>query len=166
MTKKKKILLAVVGTALVAGAISVMYISNQIKKLTNFKISLNRAKIKSFTREKVDIDLFLNFINKSELRITLEGQRYDVFINGVYMTTISNDSVNILEPNDKSILSLNVNFNPSELKQKLPLPLIELITNFRQQKIRVDFTFKVKLGMFTIRVPYSYEGTLKEWATA
>ena len=161
LTKKQKTAIWTgVGLALLGGGIFLYY---QIKRLLNYSISLNNVKIKSFSMSKVELDVFLNFINKSDLRIELVEQTYDIFINGAFITTVANTSTNILEPNSKNNLSFKVMFDPREIKRRLPVPLIDLITNFRNQKIRVDFTFKVKFGPFTLPIPYSFEGTPAEW---
>ena len=161
LSKKQK-----TGIWLAAGALLIgtgIYLYSQMKRLLKYNISFKRAKIKSFSQNKVDIDLYLNFINKSELKIELMRQKYDVFINGAYITTIKNDSRNVLEPESTNTLSLAIVFNPMELKNRLPISLLELITGFKNQKIRVDFTFYVKFGPFTIPIAYSFEGKPSEW---
>jgi LEA14-like dessication related protein len=151
-----------VGLALIGGGIFLYY---QIKRLLNYSISMNKVKINSFSMDKVELDVFLNFVNKSDLHIELVSQTYDVFLNGAFITKIANDSPNTLAPNSNNVLSFKVLFDPKEVKRRLPVSLIDLVTNFRNQKIRVDFTFRVKFGPFTLPIPYSFEGTPAEWKT-
>jgi len=161
MTKgTKKALWLGVGALLVGTGVYVFF---QVKKLLKYSISLNKTEIKSFSKNKVDLDLYLNFVNKSDLKIELVKQKYDLYLNGAYITTIRNDSPNLLEPHSTNILSLAVKFNPMQLKSRLPISLLQLVTNFKKQKIRVDFTFYVKFGPFTIPIPYSFEGLPSQW---
>jgi LEA14-like dessication related protein len=161
LTKKQK-----TGIWLGVGAVLLgtgIYLYSQVKRLMNYSISFNTMKIKTFNLNKVDLDLYLNFTNKSDLDIELVRQKYKLFINGAYITTIKNNSPNVLKPNSSNILSLAVVFDPRTLKERLPIPLFELITSFKKQKIRVDFTFYVKFGPFTLPIPYSFEGKPSQW---
>jgi hypothetical protein len=53
----------------------------------NYTIGLKRVKINKLSLAGFDIDLFLNFENKSDLKFTIEKQKYAVYVNGVLERT-------------------------------------------------------------------------------
>jgi LEA14-like dessication related protein len=118
--------------------------------------------MKKLTLQEVDLNLFLNFKNKSNIKINILSQDYKVYINEKEVVKASNSVNQIILPKTESILGVNVNFKPNKLIDTIS----GLATNFAlaPQKviIKVKIDIKVKLWLFTIAIPYEYVVTLSD----
>jgi LEA14-like dessication related protein len=134
----------------------------QYKRLTDSCINLNKIVMKKLTLQEVDLNLFLNFKNKSNIKIDILSQDYKVYINEKEVVKASNSVNQIILPKTESILGVNVNFKPNKLIDTIS----GLATNFAlaPQKviIKVKIDIKVKLWLFTIAIPYEYVVTLSD----
>ena len=105
--EKKYLVAGLIGLVTITGA--TLYL--QYQKLMNYTIGLKRVKINKLSLAGFDIDLFLNFENKSDLKFTIEKQKYAVYVNGVYLTTMVNDLPNEILPKSVNVLGMNMKEN-------------------------------------------------------
>jgi LEA14-like dessication related protein len=156
MTGKQKtyLIAAILGTISIFAAGAYL----QIKKMTNNVIGFNKVKIKKISLNLIDFDLFLNYTNNSDIKFTLRKQTYDLFINNIYITTISNSVDNVINKNSVSVIGVNVAFNPKDVYKKLDL---NLLSDPSKIMIKLDMKIKVKVGFISVTIPYIYEDTLK-----
>jgi LEA14-like dessication related protein len=146
--------------AVILGTISIFAAGAylQIKKMTNNVIGFNKIQIKKISLNLIDFDLFLNYTNNSDIKFTLRKQTYDLFINNVYITTISNSMDNVIGKNSVSVIGMNVAFNPKDVWKKLNL---NLLSDTSKIMIKLDMKMKVKVGFISVTIPYVYEDSLK-----
>jgi len=156
MTGKQKtyLIAAILGTISIFAAGAYL----QIKKMTNNVIGFNKVQIKKISLNLIDFDLFLNYTNNSDIKFTLRKQTYDLFINNIYITTISNSVDNVINKNSVSVIGVNVAFNPKDVYKKLDL---NLLSDPSKIMIKLDMKIKVKVGFISVTIPYIYEDTLK-----
>jgi len=156
MTGKQKtyLIAAILGTISIFAAGAYL----QIKKMTNNVIGFNKVQIKKISLNLIDFDLFLNYTNNSDIKFTLRKQTYDLFINNIYITTISNSVDNVINKNSVSVIGVNVAFNPKDVYKKLDL---NLLSDTSKIMIKLDMKIKVKVGFISVTIPYIYEDTLK-----
>jgi LEA14-like dessication related protein len=155
--EKKYVVAGLIGLVTITGA--TLYL--QYQKLMNYTISLKRVKINKISLAGFDIDLFLNFENKSNLKFTIEKQKYDIYINNIYLTTLQNDKPNVVLPNSVSVLGMNLKEDSKDVVGKLKSLITALAT---KDKVMVKFVtkMKVKFGFITLSFPpFTYEDTLK-----
>lgn len=156
--KTKKIVIAsVIGAVSIAGALAYL----QYKKLMNYVIKVNKVLVKKISMNLIDIDLYLNFTNKSDIAFTIVGQKYDIYLNNVFVTKIENKAPNEISAKGTSVIGLNVSFNPKEVSRKLGPQALTILSDTSKLRIKIDMKLKVKLWFFTVNIPYTYEDTLK-----
>lgn len=157
-THKKYIIAG--GIAVVSIAASAAYL--QYKKLMNYCIGFKSVKIKTLTEQKVDFDVFMNMRNNSNVKIEIESQEYNVYLNDKFVTKASNAITQTIAPESLSVVGVNVQFNPKEVFSILKLNFRDLLLNRDKIRIKIDVKLKVKLWFFTVNIPYVYETNLKE----
>lgn len=158
MKIEKKYLIAA-GIGVVSITAGLVYL--QYKKLMNYCIGFKSIKVNKLTGDNVDINVFLSFENKSDLKIEIENQEYDVYLNDSIITKAKNSATQTIQPKSVSAIGVNVKFNPTKSGQKL----LDTILGMGKFVIRVDIKLKIKLWFFTVNVPYQYVTTLKELMT-
>ena len=156
MTGKQKtyLIAGILGTISIFAAAAYL----QVKKMTNNVIGFNKIQIKKISLNLIDFDLFLNYTNNSDIKFTLRKQTYDLYINNVYITTISNNMDNVIGKNSVSVIGMNVAFNPKDVWKKLNL---NLLSDTSKIMIKLDMKIKVKVGFISVTIPYIYEDSLK-----
>ena len=128
----------------------------------NYALGFNRAFVKLLTLDKADIDLFLNFTNKSDIKLNVVGQDYKVNINGLKIMDITNNNVMTIEPMATSILQFNIVFSPKKLFSIIKGNLMDILTNQENVKVVIEIKLKVKLGPVTVPIKMNYATNLKE----
>lgn len=155
--QKKHIIAGLIGLVTISGA--TLYL--QYKRLMNYTIGLNRLKINKLSLQGLNLDIFLNFNNKSTLKFTIEKQKYDVFVNNVYLTTLENNLPNNIAPNSTSVIGVNIDVD----RKLIALRLRDAILTFANTDktiVKIVTKLKVKYGIFSISFPpYTYQDTLK-----
>ncbi len=164
LTPKTKKYLIAGGLGLISIALAGAYL--QYKKLMDYVLTFKSVKVKKFTKDIIDIDVFLNFQNKSNIEFNIKSQKYDVYVNGVFITKIENASPTTIKSETTSILPLNVVLKPSEIISKVGgAKGLFAMANPDTMKIKIDMKLQVQLWFFTINIPYTYEDTLKNMIT-
>lgn len=158
---KKWIIAGVIGTVTIAGALAYL----QYKKIMNYAIRFKGVKIKSISATLFNFDLFLFFHNKSDVKFTITKQAYSVYMNGSFVTKISNISSILIAPKAETVIGLNVQFNPKDVLKVLNKNAIDLVTQPDKIKLTIDMKLGVSLYGIPINIPYKYETTLKEMTT-
>lgn len=152
---------------LVAGAIGIVSLTAafaylQYKKIMNYAITLKSIKVKKVALNIIDFDIFLNFLNKSDLLFTIENQTYNIYINNVFVTKIENLNPVTIQKTSSSIIPLNISINPQQVLDKLGKNAINLLIEASKINLKVDVKLKVKLFGIKVSIPYLYETTLKQ----
>ena len=157
MLKKKYVIAGLIGLVTITGA--TLYL--QYQKLMNYTIGLKRVKINKVSLAGINLDLFLNFTNKSNLKFTIERQKYDVYVNNVYLTTLQNDKPNEILPNSVSVIGMNIDIDRKIIASRLKDALLTF-ANTDKTMIKLVTTMKVKYGFVKVSFPpFTYENTLK-----
>ena len=143
-----------IGIGLGLLSIGALYVRRLIKRIQNFGVSLNNVKVKTFNKEKLNFDVILNYKNNSELTINLVSQKYDVYINDVYVTTMTNDNENVLKAKAISPLQFSVNLNLPEIDSKIRTSYAKMILEPKNVPVKFVMKFKARVGF--LRLPYTY----------
>lgn len=158
MKIEKKHIIAV-GLGVVSVALAGAYL--QYKRLMNYCISIAGIKPNKISKDFADIDLSLNFQNKSNVKIDILSQEYSVYVSDKFITKASNLKPQSILPVSTSVIAVNIKFNPTQAGQNI----LAAILAMGNTVIRVEIKLKVKLWMFTINIPYSYITSIKELLT-
>jgi LEA14-like dessication related protein len=160
LTKNQKYTFLGLGVAVLGGM--AFYISRIAKRLQDFTLDFKKIKVKRFTKERLQFDVYFDYTNKSEININLASQEYDVYIDGVYITTMTNYKENVLKAKSKSSLGFSVDLDLPKLDSKIRASYFDMITNPKEIAIRIDMKFKARIGIFKVPYRYVWNTNLKE----
>ena len=152
--------LIVGGLGVISVALAMGYL--QYRKLMNYTVKLGGVKFKSISTKVFNFDLFIKFTNNSAINFVISEQEYNVYLNGKFVTKITNkDDVTVL-PKATNSIPVNINFNPTEVLNLLGKNFTNILLHPEAIAIKVDGKLKVKLYGFTKAIPFVYESNLKE----
>ena len=160
LTKNQKYTLLGLGVAVLGGM--AFYVSRIAKRLEDFKLDFKKIKVNRFTKERLQFDVYFDYTNKSEININLASQEYDVYIEGVYITTMTNYKENVLKAKSTSPLGFSVDLDLPKLDSKIRTSYFDMITNPKEVAIRIDMKFKARVGIFKVPYKYIWNTNLKE----
>jgi len=156
-TQKNYLIAGAIGIVTLAGAL--VYL--QYQKLMQYVITFRSVRIKSITPTLFSFDIFLNFENKSNLSFKISSQSYDVYVNDVFVTRLSNSAETSIAANSVSPMGLNISFNPQQAWKKLGLNALTALKNRDGIIVKIDMKMRVKIGPIGINIPYVYQDSLK-----
>ena len=157
--KNRKALYWIGGTVAVLGVLGTLaYI--QYKKFMKYCMKPSRAKINRISLNSLNFDIWFNFKNTSDVNFTLLGQKYKVYMNGVYITTLSNAAENVVPKGQVSEIGLNVELNPKQVAKDIGLNVFQFIKDWKEIDVKIDMKMRVKVFGIPLTVPYVYEDTL------
>ncbi len=156
--EKKHYIAGAIGLVTISGAL--LYL--QYKKLMDYCLSFKGLTLKKLSLKDSEIDIFLNFKNKSAIKVNVISQDYIAYINNVKVATFSNKKEFVIEPKTTSILPLNVKFQPIKLVNSLKSLTTDFLLKPETIYLKVACDIKVKLWLFTISIPYEYVTTVKD----
>ena len=160
LTKNQKYTLWGLGIAFLGG--TAYYISRVAKRLQDFSLDFKKIRVTKFTKEKLQFEVYFDYTNNSEININLASQEYDVYINGVFITTMSNYKENVLKAKSKSPLGFNVDLDLPKIDEKIRASYFDMVTNPKNVIIRIDMKFKARIGIFKVPYKYVWNTNLKE----
>lgn len=148
-------------TAGIVGYFSYKWIAKQLIKMEDYELYFQKLVIKKFTKNEAVMDIFMKFTNRSNLSVTLSEQEYDIYANGVFLTTVVNKAPNTIKANSTSSVGARISFNPAEIIAKGILNPVELLTSPKKLKIKTVMKYKIRVLAFSIPIPeIIYEDTL------
>lgn len=152
------IIAAAIGVVTIAGA----FIYLEYEKLKQYCLSVKSIKLNSFNITGIDIDLILNFVNKSKFALTLFSQEYLVYMNDSFVTKISNAIPQNIKPLSTSQLTVKLQFNPQTALSVLQANISNILNKSSAVNIKITMNVKVGIGIFKFNIISDYLTTLKE----
>lgn len=162
MTTGKKIIIGSVVTASVAGLVFLgLWLKKQYDKLQKNVTGFKSFRIVNLTPKQFAFEMVMTYFNNMDADVVLVDQEYDVFLNDVYATTLTNRQKTVLKSGKTSDIPLTIAFDPTNLLKSQVVNAASLLTDFKQMRVRIDMRVKVKLGILAIPISYSYEDSMK-----
>lgn len=158
ITKKQLIWGGVIGVL----GVTAIWLTKQIKKIQDYTLTFKKIKVNKFSKDTLDFNVYYDYTNNSDIDINLSQQEYDVYVNGVFITTLTNYAENVLKAKSTSQLGFNVLLNLPELDKKLRVSYFSMVAQPKEVKIDVVMRWKVRLGFIKIPVKYTWKTDLKE----
>jgi LEA14-like dessication related protein len=158
MTPRTKKLLAFTG-ALVLGT-TVFFIVRQYRKLMQYRIGVKGFKIRQLSASNVLFDLYLTFNNDSDIGFTIKNQQYEVYMNGKYISKISNTKYVNVNPKATNIIPVAVTLNPTQISRAVGKNWVGLLLQPQQVTISIKMTLNVSLWGVGIPIKNTYTTTL------
>jgi LEA14-like dessication related protein len=150
------------GSVIALLGVTAIWLKKQIKKIQNFKLTFKKLQVNKFDIKTLDFNVMYDYTNNSDIDINLSSQEYDLYINGVYLNTMTNFAENVLKANSVSPLGFNAKFDLLELDKKLQVSYFKMVTAPKDVKLKIVMRWKVRVGFLKIPVKYTWETDLKE----
>lgn len=157
----------VAGATITAG----YFLYRSIMKAIYWELEPKKFQMIKADLQDIQFKIWCSIKNPSDLKVTLTKQEYDIYINGVFITTLKGFENQIIYPEAFSVIELDVNLKTQELKDKLKsltgnslVQGFDLLTNWRSQKLRLVSKISLKYGILpSIPIEVDYEDTFKGW---
>jgi LEA14-like dessication related protein len=156
--ERKYLIATLIGAISLTGA----YMYLQVKKILNYTLNFVGARNVSISATGVTADFVYEYQNKANIDVTLATQEYEIFINGVYFTTLRNDNPTLLKGGQNSSIVVKMDLNYKELGKVLKTNYLTLVALPQNVKILTKMKWKAKYGIFKVPITYDWEVTLKE----
>lgn len=151
---------------IIAGVASVFILGgllySEYRKIMNYCISFSKVHFNKATLDNIDIDIFMNFKNQSNIQIDIVGMTSNVFLNDAFVTTVSNKVTQVIKAESTSVIGFNIQFNPTAVYKVLKLNITDLLAHRENIIIKIDMKMKVKLWLIEVNIPYTYQNNLKD----
>lgn len=157
-TSKKYLIAGVIAMVTITGALAYL----QYKKLMNYIIKVKTAVVKTITANLLDLDLTLDFENKSNISFEIKSQEYEVYIDNKFISKINNIKPVFIKAKSNSDIFVNIKVNPTKVGTRFKLEDLGKLLDLQNVKIKIIGKMKVKLYAFTINIPFNFETTIKE----
>lgn len=157
-TAKKYLIAGVIAMVTITGALAYL----QYKKLMNYIIKVKTAVVKTITANLLDLDLTLDFENKSNISFEIKSQEYDIYIDNKFISKINNIKPVFIKAKSHSDIFVNIKANPTKVGSKFKLEDLGKLLDLQNVKLKIIGKMKVKVYAFTVNIPFNYETTIKE----
>jgi len=156
-TNKRLWIAGLIGLVTITGA----YLYFQVNKILTYTLKFKGVKNAKLEDGGVSFTMWYIYRNTADISITLTDQKYDVFINNQYLTTLGNFVPNTLVGGVDSNIEINAKITKADFK-KLKFNYADLFLSPKSPEIKTIMKWKVKYGIFNIPITYAYTITLKE----
>lgn len=137
------------------------YMYNQVSKVLSYTLNFVGLREVKFDKSGVSFKILYEYTNKANISVTISQQEYEVYINGQYLTTLSNFAPNILEGGKVSTIDINVSLTPEDFK-KVKLNWVQVLLEPKSVEIKTIMKWKIKYGIVKFPVTYPYILNLKQ----
>lgn len=152
MFKNKKVWYYIGGGVVALGILA--YI--QYRRLMDFELSFNSFKLNKLDKNEIDANLYFNFLNKSSLSVDVVSQKYDIYINDIYITTAENQINNIVKPKGTSVVGVNVKVKDWTKLISSQSNLLNILSSLSNLNMKVVEKIHVKVLGIPYTVNYTY----------
>lgn len=136
----------------------------QFYRLKNFDLTIAGIDKLMVAMSRITFDVYLNFVNKSDLQIAMAYQTYEVYINNKLVTTLTSKDAQVIAPKGRTTLKFSVDLSPADLIKKLGASSLTNLLTFKQQVLKIDAKLGLKFLFSTIPVHTVIEDKIVNWA--
>lgn len=142
-------------------SISGAYLYSEVSKVLSYTLKFVGLREVKFDKSGVSFKILYEYTNKANISITIAQQEYEVYINGQYLTTLSNFAPNVLDGGKTNTIEINVNLTPEDFK-KVKLNWVQVLLDPKSVEIKTIMKWKIKYGFVKFPVTYPYILNLKQ----
>jgi LEA14-like dessication related protein len=114
----------------------------------------------NIAKEDVTLEIFLKVYNASNVEAKITEIFLDVMMNGTKVGSINESSEFTIMPTQTTEVSYKFSFNPSLVIKNI-VNILTLTVALKDVVIVADGYMKVKSGLLSTTVPFTYQNTLK-----
>jgi LEA14-like dessication related protein len=136
------------------------YYKKQIDFVKDIQYTVSGLKIVNIAKEDVTLEIFLKVYNASNVEAKVTEIFLDVMMNGTKVGAINESSEFTIMPTQTTEVSYKFSFNPSLVIKNI-VNILTLTVALKDVVIVADGYMKVKSGLLSTTVPFTYQNTLK-----
>lgn len=139
------------------------YGARQFYLLYKATFKVVRTKIKAISSGQISLVVFAEIDSKSDVSAVVNGQHYDVFLNNELVSRIDAIERIHINSNGKTIIPININFNPSAVIKTGVANLANLLLDRSKVVIEIKGYLSMKVGIVELKnYPVNIKYTLQE----
>jgi LEA14-like dessication related protein len=127
-----------------------LYVNQQIKLLKDSCWAIIGVIIRKLSLESVELTLLLKLMNRSDLAITVGKQKYLIYVNDMYVATVSKEQGFAWASQSTKTLPLDIVFNPQELLKTGVQNIVALLGDKTKFKITIKGIITAKSGIISV----------------
>ena len=136
----------------------------QYKLYEQSEFDFLRAKINKITFKGVTITMFFTFNNRTDVNFSVEGQRYDIYLNGKFYKTLSNPNIIEIPSKETAVIPITVDIEYGDVSRVLFQNISEIARNWKKLVMGVNghLTINVEGKVLQLKdFPIEYEDSLE-----
>jgi len=153
----------IAGVVGVTGA-TAMWVYGQYKKLMKNVTAFKSMKLNVLKLDRIQMDVVVDYTNKMDIDVVLADQKYDIYLDGYYATTLKNPEKMVLKANATTPIPLSLDFNPSQVFKQINIGPSRLLVDYKKIRVKIVMRVKWRVLFFNIPITYEYESSLKNLA--
>lgn len=139
------------------------YGARQFYLLYKATFKVIRTKIKTISASQISLVIFAEIDSKSDVSAVVNGQHYDVFLNNELVSRIDAIERIHINSNGKTVIPININFNPSAVIKTGIANLANLLLDRSKVVIEIKGYLSMKVGIVELKnYPVNIKYTLQE----
>jgi LEA14-like dessication related protein len=141
-----------------------LYIYSQYKKLINAEWTYKGSKLKTMSLSKVVAEIYFDIVNDSTLNLSVKEQKYDITVNGKFISKVTNESNIKIKSKETTTMPLLVDVSTSDFISVLGSNWQNILSGDKSKiVIGVKGTFFLKWGIISFKaMPFETTFTLKD----
>jgi LEA14-like dessication related protein len=152
----------IAGIVGVTGA-TAYWVYGQYKKLMKNVTGFKSMKLDVLTLDRIKMNILVTYKNTMDIDVVLSDQKYDIYLDNYYATTLTNPNTITLKANDTTEIPLDLDFNPAQVFKQLNIGPARLLTDYKNIRVKLVMRVKWKVLFFNIPISYTYEDKLKNF---
>ena len=127
------------------------YFSKQANLLKDACYTVTGAIINEMSFNRVSFTMLLNIANKSDIDLTVNNQRYNIYINKMLVAKVEKKEKVKVRARGKTTVNIDVKFNPQDLLKKGMENISYLITNKDKLIIEIKGYLSLNAGVVKVK---------------
>jgi LEA14-like dessication related protein len=155
--------------SLIAGAFAFIYgiykfYEYQIGMALQYCYKIAGIQLNKISTSIISLTILLKIQNKSSFSLLIAGYDLHIYINNLHVANIRSVKEELIANNAISDLSLQINFNPTDVFQIKDIALIatQFMTDKSKILIKISGTFTAKMNFIKIKRPIEFNMSLAE----
>ena len=129
----------------------IAYGARKFYLLYNAVFKVARVIIKTISIKEINIVVFAEIYNKSDISAIVNGQHYDVFFNNELVSKIDAKELIHINSNGKTIIPISINFNPSAVLNTGINNLANILLDRTKINIEIKGQLSLKIGIVELK---------------
>ena len=154
----KKVLITA-GLLLTAGFLTAHFV-RQAKLLKQTCFNFGGYKINTLNKDKINLEIYLNILNRSDISVTLKSYSFNVYLNNTKVSTLVSNTPQYVDRNGFAPLKLEIDIIPKDI---LNFNLLSnLLLDFNNAMVKIQGTVSINAAGIPKSIPVLINRKLRD----